>query len=300
MWHFRRAWVPQHNIRSSYIRPEGPSQFSDPFLGLRQSSRLMSSQSRLSTSSRPPDGNTASALAHGPSAPRRDHTRPINIPERRLWSHDRPKFYIQDSSGSSQGGSSTKSSGGSSTTSEGREGRQVHTVSPYGSFFVGDMDFDSPPDGSSHSRGGGWTTRRGTAVDINRVLLQNSARRSPSSQNGLPRRQSPTAPSPFETAESATYIGMRGALPVPGRNAPNEWEGTSSTLTANTHRSQSNHFTSWNRGYRNGSTNNLHNQTHNSQARQTQAVTRTALPPGSLSIPDRQKTRGVTRTTWRK
>lgn len=299
MWHVRRALgSAAKSSFTLYKTSEEPSWFfSDRFLGfLRQSSRLMSSQSRLSTSSRPPGGNTASAIGHGPSASRRDHARPINIPERRLWSHDRPKFYIQDSSGSSQGSSSTRSSGGSSTTSE---GRQVHTVSPYGSFFVGDMDLDSPPEINSPSRGGGRTpqSRRGTAVDINRVFLQSSARRSPSSH----RRQSPTTPNPFERAESATHIGigMRGAVPVPGRNAPNEWDGTSSTLTANTHQSQSNHFTSWDRGHRNGS-NNVQNQTHNPQARQTQAVTRTALPPGSLSIPDRQNARGVTRTTWRK
>jgi hypothetical protein len=267
----------------------------------------MSSQSRPSTSSRPPDGNSASVIGQGMSAsqfPRRDHARRINIPERRLWSHDRPRFYIQDSSSSSQDGSSTKSSasGGSSTTSEGREGLPVHTVSPYGSFFVGDMDFDSPSESNSHSRGGGdWT--RGTTADINRVLFQASTRRPPSSQNGLYRRQPPTAPSLFVTAESATYVGMPGALPVPGRNAPNEWDGTSSTLTAGTHRSQSNHLTSWNRGHRNGS-NNLHNQAHNSQVRQSQVTTGTALPPGSSlgsspSNPDRQRTRGVTRTTWR-
>jgi hypothetical protein len=263
----------------------------------------MSSQSRPSTSSRPPGDNNTSATSQGLSAsqfPRRALARPIIIPERRLWSHNRPRFYIHDSSGSSQGGSSTKSSGGSSTTSEGREGQRVHTVSPYGSgVFV--MDFDSPPDGNSPSRGGGgWT--RGTTADSNRVLLQTPARRPPSSQNGLYRRQSPPAPSLFETAESATYVGMPGALPVPGRNAPNanEWEGTYSTLTASTHRSRSNHLTSWNGGYRNGS-NNLHSQVHNSQARQPGVVTGTALPPGSSSPsnPDRQRTRGVTRTTWR-
>ncbi|KAF8258781.1 hypothetical protein EI94DRAFT_1097680 [Lactarius quietus] len=234
----------------------------------------MSSHSRPSISSRPPDGNTSDAIGQGPSTsqfPRRAHARPINIPERRLWSHSPPN----------------------STTSEGR----VHTVSPYGSFFVGDMDLDNPPDSNSPSQGGGWT--RGTSADTNRFLYQTSARRPPSSQNYLRHRPPPLAPGLFDTTDP-TYFGMPGAPPVPGRNAPNEGEGTPSTVTTSTHRSQSNHLTSWNRDYRNSS-NNPHNHAHNARARQPRVVTGTTLPPGSpLSNPDRQKTRGVTRTTWRK
>jgi hypothetical protein len=265
----------------------------------------MSSLSPRSASSRPPDGNTTtSAIGQGLSTsqfPRRAHARPVNIPERRLWSaHDRPKFYIRDSSDSSQGGSSTKSSGGSSTTSEGREGSRVHTVSPYGSFFVGDMDLDSdtPGDSNSPSRGGGWT--RGRTADSNSALYQASTRRPPSSQNGLYRRQPPVIPGGrFDTTEP-TYFRMPGALPVPGRNASREAEGTPSTVTTSTHPSQSNHLTSWNREYRNGS-NSPHNRHHDSLAHQPQVVTGTALPlESSLSIYEGRKTRGVTRTTWRK
>jgi len=257
----------------------------------------MSSQSRLSMSSRPLDSNTTCAIGEGLGSsqfPRRAYVRPVNIPERRLWSHDRPKFYIPDSSGSSQSGSSTKSSGGGSTTSEGREGQRVHTVSPYGSFFVEDMEIDSPVD---RSRGGGWT--RGTTADMNRIIYHtSSARRPPSNQNGLSRQQSPVrvAPSLFETTEP-TYFGMPGALPVPSRNVPNEGEGTPSTLVASTHRAQSNQPTSWNREYRNHS----NSSPHHSQARSPRVVTGTTLPPGSsLSNPDRQNSRRMARKTWRK
>lgn len=270
----------------------------------------------------------------GPSQfPRRSHPRPINrIPERRLWSYTRPKFYIHDSSGSSQGGSSTQSSGGNSNTTS--EGRRVHTASPYGSFFVEDMDVDdSPADSHGQTRG-----TAAAAADLNdnyynnRVIYQTSSapRRPPSSQSqndyALYRRQrSPTRPAPclFESTE-ATYVGMPqpGALPAPPTsssrprrnfNVPQEREEeerTPSTLTATaTHRSQSsqNRPNSWNREYRNHS-NSPHN---NSQARPAprEVLTGTARlpPPGSQagsspSNPDRraQMSRGVARTAWRK
>lgn len=259
----------------------------------------MSSLSHRSSSSRPPDGNTTGAIGEGLSAsqaPRRAHARPVNIPERRLWSaRDRPKFYIRDSSDSSQGGSSTKSSGGSSTTSE---GSRVHTVSPYGSFFVGDMDLDSPTDSNSPSQGGDWT--RGRTADSNGALHQTSTRRPPSSQNGLCRQQPPVIPGGrFDTTEP-TYFRMPGALPVPGRNASKEAEGTPSTVTTSTHPTQSNQLTSWNREYRNSS-NSPHNRHHDSLAHQPRVVTATALPlESSLLNLEGRKTRGVTRTTWRK
>jgi hypothetical protein len=260
----------------------------------------MSSQSRHSISSRPQalDGNTTGAIGEGPGTSqfrRRAHARPVNIPERRLWSHGRPMFYMHDSSGSSQGGSSTKGSGSGSTTSEGREGRRVHTVSPYGSFFVEDMEINSPADSS---QGGGRT--RGTTADLNRVIYQTSARRSPPwSQNNIYRQRSPIRVAPtglFETTEP-TYFGMPGALPAPSRNVTMEGEGTPSTLTTSTHRSQSNQpISSWNREYRNHS-----NSPHNSRARPPRVVRGTALPPGSsMSNPDREMSRRVTRTTWRK
>jgi hypothetical protein len=250
----------------------------------------MSSPSRLSVSSRPPDGNATDAIGHGSSAshfPHRAHARPVNIPERRLWSHDRPKFYIRDSSGSSQGGSSTKSS---STASEGRDGPRGQTVSPYGSFFVKDMDLDGPADSNSPSQGGGgWT--RGTTTDLNGVF---SARRPPASQNGLHRRQPPMV---FDTTDP-TYFRMAGVLPAPGHNALKEGEGIPSSVTANTHQSQSNYFTPWNRENRSRS-NSPHKQARNSQARQLRVMT--TLPPGSsLSNPGRQTSREETRTTWQK
>lgn len=235
---------------------------------------LMSSQSRFSMSSRTLC-NTPGAVGEGLSSsrfPRGARTRPVNIPARRLWSHGRPKFYIHDSSGSSQGGSSTKSSGGNSTTSEGREGQHAHTESPYGSFFVEDMEVDSPVDSHSPSRGGGWT--RGTTTDLNRVIYRSSVRRPPPSQNGVYRRQSPMAPG--LEATDPTHFGMPGALPAPGRNAPKEGEETPSTLATSTHRSRSNQPTSWNREYR-----NRPNSPHNSQARPPRVVAGTALPPGS-------------------
>ena len=269
----------------------------------------MSSQSRHFISSRPQalDGNITGAIGQGSETsqfPRRAHARPVNIPERRIWSSVRPKFHIRDSSGSSQGGSSTKSSGGGgSTTSEGR----VHTVSPYGSFFVEDMEIDGPAGGGhSHGRGGGGWTRDTTVADLNRAIYhQTSARRPPPPSSQNDRHRSPirvVAPGGlFETTTDPTYSGiMPGALPVPAppsRDIPWEVEGTSSTLVATSaHRSKSNPPISWNREYRNHS-----NSRHKSQAYSPRVVTGTAPPPGSsLSNPDRQNSRGVTRTSLRR
>lgn len=265
----------------------------------------MSSQPRPSIYSRPLGcNNTTGAIGEGLGSshvPRGARARPVNIPERRLWSHGRPKFYIHDSSGSSQGGSSTKSSGDGSTTSEGREGRHVHSaVSPYGSFFVEDMEIDSSSPVDRHppnSRGSGGRTARGTTAGLNRVTNQTSARRPPSGHYDP--GQSPMAPGLFETTD-ATYFGMpAGALPAPlGRNAPKEGGATPSTLTTSTYQPQSNRLASWSREYRTRS-----NSPHSSQIRPPQVAMGTALPPGStLSNPDRQRprSRGVARTTWRK
>ncbi|KAH9003368.1 hypothetical protein EDB86DRAFT_2826524 [Lactarius hatsudake] len=245
----------------------------------------MSSQYRSSISSRTLCNNTPGAIGEG-RFPRGARARPVNIPERRLWSHGRPKFYIHDSSGSSQGSASTKSSGSGSTTSEGREG---HTASPYGSFFVEDMETDGPVDSHSPGRGGGRT--RG---DLNRVIHQSSAWRPPPGQSGPYRRQSPMAPGLIETTGASSF-GVPGALPVPGRNVPKEGEATPSTLTSSTHLSESDKPTTWE--YRNHSS----GRRNNSQVRPPWVVTGTAVPRGStLSNPDKHKSRGMARATWRK
>lgn len=266
-----------------------PSDRSSPVLSRTQRPRHMSSQSRLSISSRTLCNNTPGAIGEG-RFPRGARARPVNIPERRLWSHGRPKFYIHDSSGSSQGSASTKSSGSGSTTSEGRKG---HTASPYGSFFVEDMEIDGHVDSHSPGRGGGRA--RGTSADLNRVIHQSSAWRPPPSQSGPYRRQSPMTPGLIETT-GATNFGVPGALPVPGPNVPKEGEATPSTLTSSTHLSESDKPTTWDREHRNRSSGH-----HNSQVRPPWVVTGTALPPGStLSNPDKQKARGMARATWRK
>ncbi|KAH9061125.1 hypothetical protein EDB87DRAFT_1576495 [Lactarius vividus] len=244
----------------------------------------MTSQSRLSISSRTLYNNTPGAIGEG-RFPRGARPHPVDIPERRLWSHGRPKFYIHDSSGSSQGSASTRSSGSGSTTSEGRKG---HTASPYGSFFVEDMDIDGPVDNRSPGRGGSRT--RGTTADLNRVTHQSSAWRPPPSQNGPYRRQSPMTPGVIETT-GTTYFGVPGALPVPRRNVPKEGEATPSTLISSTHLSESDKPITWDREYRNRSSGH-----HNSQVRPPRVVSGTALlPGGTLSNPDKQKSR-----KWRK
>ncbi|KAI9438575.1 hypothetical protein H4582DRAFT_1949510 [Lactarius indigo] len=263
--------------------------FTSPFPD--QEPHFMSSQSRFSISSRTLYNSTPGTIGEG-RFPRGARARPVNIPERRLWSHGRPKFYIHDSSSSSQGSASTKSSRSGSTTSEGRGG---HTASPYGSFFVEDMEIDGPVDNHSPSRGGGGGRTRGTTADLNRAVHQSSAWRPPPSQNEVYRRQSPMAPGFIETT-GATYFGTHGVLPVPGGNVAKEGEATPSTLTSSTHRSEFDKPTTWDREYRNRTSGH-----HNSQVRPPWVVTGTALPPGStLSNSDRQKSRGMTRTTWRK
>ncbi len=292
MWHVAlRASAVSSRSRSFFTYKDvSDSSHSLSVLSCEEQLCFMSSQTLVSTPSRPLDHNEGIG---SPQYPRRAHAQPVNIiPARRIWSRGPPMFYANESSGSSQGSSSTKSGGDSSTPSDGPERRRVHTVSPYGSFFVEDMDIDTPVDIHSPSRGGGWT--RGRSAALNRALYQTSAGRPTSSRQGHSRQQSSMGPGQFELADP-TYFGMRGALPVmPGRNAPREEHPTPSTLTTSTHRSQPTHPISRNREYHRDEANS---SPHNSQARPSRVAMGAALPPSST---DRQKPRGMAHTTRRR
>lgn len=72
-------------------------------------------------------------------------------PEHRQWQRTRHKFWIYESppSSTSQDGKSNASSGGNSIGRGGSEERRARTVSPYGSFFVEEMEFDIPAESGS-------------------------------------------------------------------------------------------------------------------------------------------------------
>lgn len=85
-------------------------------------------------------------------------------PERRQCPPRDRKFWIYESpssSSSQDGKSNTSSSGGKSTRSESPEERRVRAVSPYGSFFAEEMEFDTPAESHSLRRGDGQEHPRG-------------------------------------------------------------------------------------------------------------------------------------------
>lgn len=98
-------------------------------------------------------------------------------PERGPWPPRDRKFWIHESpSSSSQDGKSNSSSGGKSASagSERPEEIRDRTVSPYGSFFAEEMEFDSPAESRSSRQG---DRQEGTFLPT-RTISQRTARSS--------------------------------------------------------------------------------------------------------------------------
>jgi len=136
----------------------------------------MSSQSYTASSPQPLARDATTIIsedAHSSQFPRgtfRDTHRDAAPEQRRQWARSGRMFWIYDpsSSSSSQDGRSNASSGGNSTRSETSEGRRARVVSPYGSFFVEEMEFDAPAESDS-SRWEGHTPEA-IGSDTRRVL----------------------------------------------------------------------------------------------------------------------------------
>jgi hypothetical protein len=123
-------------------------------------------------------------------------------PERGHWPPRDRKFWIHESpSSSSQDGKSNSSSGGKSASagSERPEERRDRTVSPYGSFFAEEMEFDSPAESRSSRQGdrqeGTFLPTRSSQAQMAPVLL--------SFTTGYP-TQTSTAPAPDHDASRMT------------------------------------------------------------------------------------------------
>ncbi|KAI0295756.1 hypothetical protein BC826DRAFT_1007467 [Russula brevipes] len=171
----------------------------------------MSSQSYTASSPQPLARDATTIIsedAHSqfPRGTFRD-THRDTAPERRQWARSGRMFWIYDpsSSSSSQDGRSNASSGGNSTRSETSEERRARVVSPYGSFFVEEMEFDAPAESDSSRRREGHTTEA-AGSDTRRVLhpLRN-----------LPSRSQATmmAPLLFGMGPPAAHSGYPGTVP---------------------------------------------------------------------------------------
>ena len=119
----------------------------------------MSPQAHNTRSPLPFPRNGTSANAGPSQFPRqtsRDTHRSL-APERGQWPPRDRKFWIYESPpSSSQDGKSNSSSGGKSASTAGSERpdeRRVRTVSPYGSFFAEEMEFDTPAESRSSRQG---------------------------------------------------------------------------------------------------------------------------------------------------
>jgi hypothetical protein len=132
-------------------------------------------------------------------------------PEHRQWSRSRHKFWIYESppSSSSQDGRSNTSSGGNSTRSEGSEERLVRTVSPYGSFFAEEMEFDPPGESRSFYRG---DRRENATVSTDMTGTFYPTPKPPSSWRSS---QTQMAPVLFAKAYPTTYARPPGAVIAP-------------------------------------------------------------------------------------
>jgi hypothetical protein len=133
------------------------------------------------------------------------NARPGLAPRRRQWSGG-PIFWIYESSSSS--GSSNISS-----RSEGSEERRARTASPYGSFFVENMEFDVPVESSSPSQESFQERTTGSTDQIGAPYW----RPLPSGE-GPHRMQLTRSPSPFATNHS-TNVRRPGAPPTPSHES---------------------------------------------------------------------------------
>jgi len=214
--------------------------------------------------------------------------------EHREWSRSRHKFWIYESppSSSSQDGRSNASSGGHSTGSEGSEERRVRTVSPYGSFFAEEMEFDAPTESLSFY-GGDRRENATVYTDMNGVF--HPTRMLPSTRSWTS-SQTQVAPEPvlFVTgSEYPTYARPPpGPAPVPNPDAAGTVRVplSHSSLAENSLRSQP--PMSWRQGYHLERSNSPRWQSSRYDPPQAQLVT--GLPPGrSLSKHDERQTQRV-------
>jgi len=207
-------------------------------------------------------------------------------PEHRQWQRTRHKFWIYESppSSTSQDGRSNASSGGKSTGSEGSKERRARTVSPYGSFFVEEMEFDIPAESGS-SFPGDRQESANVFTDMSRAFRPTPK---PPSTRMTRSSQAQVAPVLFVTGYP-THRGPLGAVPTPHHNAPGAMRVPllQSYLDENSRRSQP--PDSWRAGYLDR-TCSPHWQ--NSQRDPPQAAT--ALPPEiPLSGRSERQTRGM-------
>jgi hypothetical protein len=212
-------------------------------------------------------------------------------PEHRQWQRTRHKFWIYESppSSTSQDGKSNASSEGNPTGSEGSEERRARTVSPYGSFFVEEMEFDIPTESGS-SLPGDRQESANVFTDMGRAFRP--TQKPPSTWM---RSQAQVAPVLFVTGYP-TRSRPLGAVPTPHHNAPGAMRVPlfPSYIDENSRRSQP--PDSWRAGYLDR-TCSPHRQ--NSQRDPPQAAT--ALPPGiPLSGRNERQTRGMVHRRQRK
>jgi hypothetical protein len=192
------------------------------------------------TSSHRPRRSPMDTYHHGPLA----H-------EQGEWSRNRHKFWVYESSpsSSSQDSRSNASSGGNSTGSEGSGERRARTVSPYGSFFADEMEFDTTPTGNLSFYGGNGQENAAVYTDMNGVF--HPTRSWTSSQTQV--APTPTrGPVHFVTgSEYPTYARPPlGPVPVPIHDATRTVRRvplSQSSLAENSRRSQP--PTSWRQGY---------------------------------------------------
>jgi hypothetical protein len=218
------------------------------------------------------------------------------VHEQGEWPRSRRKFWIYESppSSSSQDGRSNASSRGNSTESEESEERRARTVSPYGSFFAEEMEFDAPTEGLSFY---GRIGQENAAVytDMNGVF--HPTRSWTSSQTQV-------APSPglvhFVTSpEYPTYARPPpgpGPVPVPIHDATGTVRRvplSQSSLAENSRRSQP--PTSWRQGYHHLDRSNDSPHWQNSRwvSPQAQFVTASSSGRSLSSRHDERQTRRV-------
>lgn len=169
----------------------------------------MSPQTHNTRSPLPLPRNGISADAGPSQFPRQTSrdTRRSLVPEREQWPPRDRKFWIHESpSSSSQDGKSNSSSGGKSPSvgSERPEERRDRTVSPYGSFFAEEMEFDTPAESRSSRQGD--RQEEGTFLPTRRTLPPKWTTRSPQAQ---------MAPVVFMTG----YPAHTSAAPAPDHDA---------------------------------------------------------------------------------
>jgi hypothetical protein len=208
-------------------------------------------------------------------------------PEHRQWSRSRQKFWIYESppSNSSQDGRSNTSSGGNSTRSEGPEERLVRTVSPYGSFFAEEMEFDPPGESRSFYRGDRWENAT-ASTDMTGTFYP-----TPKPPSSWRSSQAQMTPALFAKGYPTTYARPPGAVIAPDHKAAGAVRVpfSPSFLAENSRQSQP--PISW-RDSRETYVNGPHSpRWHTSQCDPPQVAE--ALPSGrSLSGRDERQTRG--------